>query len=367
MGIVKKVYATSIVFKQTDNYICDNNNVYNIYNVSDAYTSYFFINPSVNYNLDHEAYHEIPFDSLNIDPSIKDFTGNFKYLFDEGMYKHLSEVISKMIWDYLYKDNNYWFCDKEGNELSNSKLLNYPKLYNHITSISNGLDDFNKDFYLKENEEYEYEIENINNYYIYDSKGLDLSINDNKLKAIGSKGKYDVILKKNPVYFTKTILLTDGINYLLSLSPLEDKDYHLKINIGFSKLTIKNSLLKENVCYDISQDLGYSNKYCTDKNGIIDIYLENGDYKIKQVSNIGDNPFEKDIYLNDDMTIDHNVEIYVNEDKHLPVEPINENINNIDESEEYISIIPKDTFSYKYLKILFLLIIGIYFAKKIHK
>lgn len=228
-------------------YICDINNVYPVkyLNLHDQESYFLNITDTPNTNLTNYDYmlnNDYPLDINDYALAYLEFKNNYNYAFNK--YHLLTQLI---IWDYLYPDLNLYYCDNNLNPITSYNEA-YNNVKNKIKKVIEGPDFFDKENEQIIGENYDYDFEYMNSYYVEDGNGLEIDINNNILSVKGiNEGSYNIIFRKiqpKNLYFNH--LITDGENILFTTKTLNNQKYVMKVNI-VKEIKNDNNILEDNL------------------------------------------------------------------------------------------------------------------------
>lgn len=382
LNVVNALDNTSYVINQYS--ICDNdNNKYPIYSIWVNGRYAYFLTLSKSYNLNFKEYYPVDFKNSPFSEDIKYY--NSAYIYDYLTSPYFISSVHRVIWERLYPDKNFNMC----NSLLEREPI-YQQIKKKIYDIKNGPNFILNTAIQLPGEVYEYEDENLKKFYVYDSNGLNITLEENKLLISGDEGIYKVRLKRNSIKNqSDPALYTDGINYLLFFDDVIDEEYIFNIEISYPKyeLIIKdeeNNPLS-NKCFNIEDKV-----YCSNEYGIVSFSSQSSNVCIKFMNDsdlykdyfspvdllsnneitllkheiiIPDDYQEENELTKDDSNISEDIPWIPENDENFEIdtnvqEETKENEINRLPDEEKIEIEVEDTFSISWS----LIIMGIYFA-----
>ena len=240
--------------------VCDEVNSYPIYIMQYKGDTMYFLNPSVNYNLNFEDYEPVSFEDSSIPENIQYFSGS-NIVFGGSTR---TRAIHRILWERLYPDKKFHMCYGSAKEETY-----YQDLRKIIYEVYEGPEFAQKILCQDHGKEYEYEYEYLNYFEIKSSDGIDAIIENNILKIKGESGKYQIILKrKGAAENDRDLLFTDGTNYLLWFPAVNNQEYVLNVVIKSQEVTFVVKDDKGNVLNDTCFLINDEN-LCTNDNGQI--------------------------------------------------------------------------------------------------
>jgi len=388
-GLMKKIFIMfiSLVFmpsvlavsgeylSQKPYYICSGKDMFPIHTFKIEGLDGYFLNLSLDYNLDFSDYYEIDIENTSFTKNIIDITGfrdviKLSHQTSSDYSASYSNYLLRILWEYLYPDKEFRYCSNP-NDTYNLYYNTYERVKNILDTIIKGIYINNTVIELKSGQDYVLAFEYFN---LFEVDNKYASISENKLSFNALSGEHDITLKRKVDIGAEYHLYTDGTNYIIANDMYSDTKYNFKIIVDAYTLEVFDEE-KSDDCFTITGE-NYSNTLCPSDD--LKIRLAKGKYTLTrntrtmEIDLVSDKTvkwekIKEDDQTKEDILLDENTfkeDVFINEEKKQDVSlEKTENIIDDEKESEVVEVLVPDTFEFP-IKITFILVfLGIYFVK----